>query len=267
MRLEVFGAQLLKAGDLDPVYTMLAKSSMDADQKRRWCFAYWCCYHAGASSYLSEFTGVDFWIRFMDMAANVNPPGIVDRWPRGAERRHFRGKAAVDAAIWYQGIWERPEDAVKELEIRGPQFAVIRKQVMTWPQFGPWIAFKVGDMLERCLNTPVDFSASDIFVFDAPSEAAALWHLETSGYTLTTSAQAVAKAADHLRIYLAEFLAPPTNDRPLGLQEFETILCKWKSHQSGNYPIGKDTLEITHGLADWSLISKTAEHLFSTFRT
>ncbi|GAG17632.1 unnamed protein product, partial [marine sediment metagenome] len=36
------------------------------------------------------------------------------------------------------------------------------------------------------------------------------------------------------------------------LQEVETVLCKWKSHMNGCYPMGKDTREITEGLAPWA---------------
>jgi hypothetical protein len=54
-----------------------------------------------------------------------------------------------------------------------------------------------------------------------------------------------------LRARLGHMGAPPTMDRNIGLQELETILCKWKSHQNGHYPLDNDLVEIRHGAEPW----------------
>ena len=53
-------------------------------------------------------------------------------------------------------------------------------------------------------------------------------------------------------------LAPPQEDRPVGLQEVETILCKWKSHMNGHYPVGLDNEEIREGVLPWVAHSNAA---------
>lgn len=270
MTLEDFGRALLKTGDLDPVYTILHQSNMDRDQLRRWCLAYWCCYHAGAASWLSEHTGDWFWAEMEMMARNETLTPIGTRWPRGHERRHFRGAKAVNAVrhlAWrYDGKngGQGPENAAQSVEALAPSFTAIRDYVMSWPQFGPWIAFKVADMVDRVLGSRVDFSEADVFVFDTPLEGAVTWYNETHLMDFPkdiSSGQKIHAATVWLEVNLNEFKAPPFNDRPLNLQEFETILCKWKSHLNGHYPIGNDIHEISNGLKEWGVKSETAHNL------
>ena len=56
-------------------------------------------------------------------------------------------------------------------------------------------------------------------------------------------------------LYLAKVFkwakAPPSEDRGIELQEIETILCKWKSHMNGHYPLWNDIDEINEGLHGW----------------
>jgi hypothetical protein len=49
----------------------------------------------------------------------------------------------------------------------------------------------------------------------------------------------------------ADLHAGPDYKRPIGIQEVETVFCKWKSHCSGHYPPGKDSIEIREGLHNW----------------
>lgn len=78
--------------------------------------------------------------------------------------------------------------------------------------------------------------------------------------------ESVKEVVKHLGQALARFKAPPFNDRPLNFQEFETILCKWKSHQNGHYPIGKDIEEISHTLDQWKEVSPTAGRLLTALK-
>lgn len=43
--------------------------------------------------------------------------------------------------------------------------------------------------------------------------------------------------------------APPRFDRPLNVQEAETVLCKWKSYSGGHYEIGEDVAACREGLS------------------
>jgi hypothetical protein len=71
--------------------------------------------------------------------------------------------------------------------------------------------------------------------------------------------KAIQQVVDYLIEYFAKNTAPPLHDRPVGLQEVETILCKWKSHQNGHYPLNNDIDEIRAGVKSWIPISDTAQ--------
>ena len=247
-----FGEELLKAGDLDPVYNALHKVDrfeVPRTQLRRLLLSYWCCYNLGESAWISEQD--DYWGAMGDMAENVIEAPIGGRWPRGRERRHFRGKAAVKSIDYLSKKYPEPETAVYYLEGL-KKYEIVRNRVKEWPMFGPWIAFKVGDMLERVLGDPLDFTDSDVFFFDSPQKAAELW----AGYA--GGKHAIRQACAFLEEKLSDFKAPPSYDRKLGIQEFETILCKWGSHKSGHYPVGIDTRELQESLHQWAKVSPTA---------
>lgn len=63
---------------------------------------------------------------------------------------------------------------------------------------------------------------------------------------------------EHLTAHFHDTTAPPRHERAIDLQEVETILCKWKSHMNGHYPVGKDIVEISQGLQPWIKYSETA---------
>lgn len=254
LSLEEFGQKLIEANDLDPIYTMLHRGKLDQNQLRRWCLAYWCFYSAGVVSWISERKDADFWSVMMEAAINMTPSPIGERWPRGRERRHFRGDKCVDAIHTLARRYPQPEDAVASLEQPG-SYARVQDKVMKWPLFGPWIAFKVGDMLDRVLGVPIDFTGSDIFFFDSPRIAAEEW---VGGYNKIGAA---GKAVVHLEKHLGHMDAPPRFERKLNLQEYETVLCKWHSHMTGFYPIGIDTHELHEALLPWSDSSLTAKEL------
>lgn len=269
--IEEFGQQLLETGDLDPLYIALVGANLEKNQLRRWLFAYWCCYNAGASSWISECeTPEEYWKSMAWMARNDVPSPLGERWPRGHERRHFRGQKAINAVEHYTIAFPQPEMISLEFErpIRingstGLPFQTIRDRVVKLPQFGPWIAFKVADMLERVMNVPIDFKDSDILMFDSPFESALeVWNNRLAMGDETSPSMAVRKTTNWLVNYFSRhYAAPPRRDRPVGIQEVETILCKWKSHNNGSYPMGLDTHELHEGLEKWKIVSKTAHRL------
>lgn len=268
--IEDFGADLLRTGDLDPLYIALHFSGLPDAQMKRWLLAYWCCYHAGASSFLSDAEGEHFWSKLRWMARNPDndPAPTGGRWPRGHERRHFRGDKAVRAVEDMREWFETPEELVDGIIAAGPSFKTLRAKVMELPLFGPWIAFKVGDMLERVLRVPVDFTDADVLMFEQPyTSAVQVWHdshwPEVLYSLTTTDDQRVAHVVKKMLIHFRNHAAPPSINgaaarRNVNIQEVETILCKWKSHLSGSYPRGNDIHELRHGLAPWAAFNDTA---------
>jgi hypothetical protein len=276
--IEEFGRRLITTGDLDPVYIMLSKMDwLDEGQLRRWLLAYWLCYHCGAASYLSELEGHKFWSELKVAAENVDPSPIGGRWPRASERRYWRGEAALKSVAHLTGLYEKPEDFVGSIQVQadmatgGMPYERLAELVKKHHLFGDWITFKIADMMERVVGMPVDFNQALVFMFKDPRQAALKLFREKQ--QLPDSAKikdeewAIGLVVDHLTQEFSDLKAPPNEDRPIGLQEVETVLCKWKSHMNGHYRPGKDTHEIGLGLEEWSEVSHTAGLLSDILNT
>lgn len=241
-----WGRRLIETEDHDPLYSALVKWNVSGARRRRFLLAYWCCYSVGASWWLSNHSGSRFWDALYTAAENVQPSPLGDRWPRAHERRHWRGQKCVDSVEVLRSCFKHPEEAVlslEELASVNSSADAITGAVTGWPQFGPWIAFKVADMLERVLGTPIEFSSTIMDLYKDPKEGARMagevWDMEP------------AEAVDHLLRSLGDMTAPGATPRPVGIQEVETVLCKWKSARRGHYELGKDTRDHRRELERW----------------
>jgi hypothetical protein len=244
-----FGEQLIKTGDLDPIYIALVGAKLPEAQLKRLLLAYFCFYHLGVAAWLSEFEGIEFW-NGMDVAARNEVPatffGIdADRWPRGAERRHFRGEKCVDAVLKLEAFCT-PEKGGPEhfigllLEMsRMVTFEGILKSIQVFPLFGNWVSFKVADVLERVMGAEIEFPNDITLLYKEPRAALDL---------LTISPE---KANEKLLKYFGTLEAPPRYERFCNIQEVETVCCKWKSMLGGHYHVGKDIHEVRKGLEGW----------------
>jgi hypothetical protein len=271
LSIEDFGAHLLNSGDLDPIYMMLHNVGHDFDdpQMYRWLVAYWCFYHAGVASYLSEFRGWGFWKKMMEAGVNETPTPLGGRWPRASERRHFRGFQAINAIQELEDEYgDSPESMVVYLsQCHGVplDYQTVARRVKTHRGFGDWISFKVADMLDRVLQVPVSFDQAEVFMFKDPRKSALmqyrLRHNITDPEEPIDEPAAIREVVGYLIDHFSGTAAPPLWDRPVGLQEVETILCKWKSHSRGHYPLNNDCEEIRHGLEEWSKVTKVAKLL------
>jgi hypothetical protein len=265
-----FGEALIRTGDLDPVYIAIHGANLPVDQLKRLLLAYWCFYSLGASAWLSEWKGVDFWDKMLLAARNDRsvPPSMDDlpaeSWPRGTERRHFRGKKCVDAINWLARQRGGPEDLIDYLS-EGKTLAGVSERIQKWPMFGGWVAFKAADLIERVLGVPIQFPDDLALFYKEPragldmifyheSSAEDLATKDTNIYvrpeTMATGDQAKI-VLEALRHWFVRFPAPPRNDRACNIQEIETLACKFHSHKRGFYPIGKDIREVRHGLKGW----------------
>lgn len=267
-----FGEHLLSSGDLDPVYIALDKAELDPDHLARWLLAYWCFYHCGAASAISDNKSGAFWAAMVTAARNMEPAPTGGRWPRGRERRHFRGDAATNAVITLTKRFPEPEGVLSYLldgidpGADGLPFAQVAARAKGLPLFGPWISFKVGDMVDRLGLAEVDFDNAAVFMFQDPVKAALIFWRQKMG--LVNGARPrdlegmLEGVVEHLADHFKAHTAPPIHDRPVGLQEIETILCCWKSHLNGHYPLFNDMTEINAGLKPWVEHSETAALLY-----
>jgi hypothetical protein len=250
---------------------------LEREKLCRFLFAYWCFYSAGAAAYMADgdLGPDDYWGRMLRAAYNTVETPVGGRWPRGHERRHFRGPNAVTAVDWYMNKWGDPVRILNYFvtgsamdgdwdRITHLPFPRVAKRVKEIKQFGPWMAFKVGDMLERVCGVPVAFDNADVFMFDSPMEAAQLVAGQHGRSELPKGQQAQF-AVNYLNAQFSDLAAPPKYDRPIRLQETETVLCKWKSSLSGHYPMGLDSGELREGLTVWRQVSPTAGRLLQAF--
>lgn len=267
LTIEEFGGHLLNTNDLDPIYLALydmrSLGYWEKGQLARWLVAYWCFYHAGLASYLCEFKGQSFWQMMQVAAINEQPTPLDGRWPRGSERRHFRGKAGITAVRELSERYREPEKMLYFIGTGENDYKSVAKRVKMHRGFGPWMAFKVCDMLDRVLQWQVNFDQAAVFMFDDPVKAAIMLWRQKGGYYETVhpkdKGRVINEVVEYLINYFKDRQAPPAWDRPIGLQEVETILCKWKSHMNGHYPLNNDIDEIMEGLTPWAVHSATAK--------
>jgi hypothetical protein len=246
-----FGKQLIESKDLDPVYVMLWNAKLEQGTLCDWLVAYWCFYHVGTASWVvdnGKSSGDQYWSALLEAASTAEHP-------RSSERRHFRGQQAVKAVLELRSRRLTCSELVAQLSgpvndwppyttpQAAPSLATVVDRVKQLRGFGDWIAFKVADMLERLDMCPVNFSPSDVLtMYEAPREGAELVRAE---YELP---KVYPNVYNFLISRLGHLKAPPRYERPINIQEVETILCKWKSHLNGHYKVGKDIAEVKHGL-------------------
>lgn len=253
-RCVAFGRALIATADLDPLYVMLYTAWLNREVLGRFILGYSMFYHAGVASYLASVQG-DFWeeCRVADR----------EKWPRGTERRHFRGDISRNSIEACAAVGS-PEDVLdiiypmtEEQSCLGAplSFGQVFKGAQALSGFGPWIAFKLADIADRTRYLEVDFSDCALSIYRDPVKGAALWRYGDQDAVIQPGE--IGEVCEEIRLALGpELLAPPLYDRPINIQEVETVLCKFKSHTNGHYDIGKDTREITHGLADWGPLAE-----------
>lgn len=255
---------MLETNDLDPVYNVLWEAKLGPVELAHWLTAYWCFYHVGTASWIADGDDCPHFYERMRAAASSKD------YPRSSERRHFRGENAKRSVEWILkttvgDLWAEFDTAKEQgrtLTVEG-----VMKYVGGWVGFGPWISFKVADMLERLGIVNVRFDTGAMFLFDAPREGAAMMREEYGeGEADWPHEDRLGQwAVDSILGELGSFKAPPRYERSINVQEAETILCKWKSHRNGHYTIGKDTEEIRHGLLRFSR-TKLCQRLFRAGR-
>lgn len=266
MKLDVyeFGRELLRTNDLDPIYVMLWEANLPRHRLLRWLLAYWCFYHAGTASWISDVDEFNqgeesqYWGRMRTAAESKE-------YPRCHERRHFRGANAAKSIAYLES---RGLDGLFPPLLRWPfspvRLSYVMETVQEWVGFGPWIAFKVADMLERLDLLQVEFDAGDAIYKGSPTEGAQLlWELE--GRPIAATFGPGVWAVDRILTELGGLPAPPRYERSINAQEAETILCKWKSYRGGHYDIGEDIESLRRGLLRFARCS-TAQTLLRAMR-
>lgn len=268
-----FGEILILTGDLDPVYVMLARARLDREVLARFCLAYWLFYHVGVAARIAQRPSKKFFSTCRREYRTC---------PRGTERRHFRGKKGLEAInqleemshgkpewiVWFI-YGDHTNAKARKVIGQAMPFSTVRDRVLSLPQFGPWMAFKVADMGERVLGYKIDFSDCDLEMYRDPVKGAALVRYGDPNKKI--GPKGIRQALARCKKRFGGMPAPPVVDgvwaRMCSLQEFETVLCKYKSHFNGHYKPGKDWKEIRAALKDsGSTLGTRLRRTLSTFK-
>jgi hypothetical protein len=151
-----FGGRLITTEDLDPVYCAMVRAQIEGDQLARLLIGYACFYHLGLAAWLSDHSEAAFWDAALEAARNAKTRSpLGGRWPRGTERRHFRGQKAINAIETLARRYT-PTQMVERLKL-AHDLEAITETVTEWPMCGPWVAFKLADLMERVARSPVSF--------------------------------------------------------------------------------------------------------------
>jgi hypothetical protein len=255
-RVAVFGRALFDSQDLDPVYVALLNSNLADKHLARWLMAYWCYYNCGVASWLSEREGEDYWRALMLAAENKTATPFNARWPRGSERRHFRGAAAVKSvAALRHRYGSAPEDMVAFL-LDGPlDVRSVIARAQSHFMFGSWIAFKIADMIDA-LGKRVEQNDLTAFLYDTPRKSIVEnWRGGRLPFNTSDEATALREAMFWLAGALEDCCVPHKPGQPPDWFSIETVWCKHHSHVTGHYPPNNDIIEIRHGLEPWAKVS------------
>ncbi|HVX90861.1 MAG TPA: hypothetical protein VHC20_04500 [Candidatus Paceibacterota bacterium] len=254
-----FGRQLFETADLDPVYVALQHASLDKTQLARWLVSYWLFYSSGFACWASEIDGRHFWRALEVAAENEQPTPFGERWPRGSERRHFRGKVAVEAVKRLRGQYDAPLEFLDYLTEGAADVQSVIDRARQHYLFGDWIAFKIADMLDAVWEYPVDQSDVSVFLYKTPRDSILeSWRDGTVPIDADTEEAGLADAMDWLRKQLQDCRIPHRKRERPDWFSLETVWCKHASHMHGHYPLMKDTREIRHGLQPWTPLARTA---------
>ncbi len=258
LEIEQFGAHLLQSGDLDPVYIALNGAGYSDDQKLRWLVAYAAYYNCAVACWMSTFEGEAFWQRMLIAAANELPTPIGTRWPRGHERRHFRGAAALSGVRDWWARHDIPERMFEHIAEAAPSMSAVLERAKRHRSIGNWLSFKVADLIDACMGKAIDQTDVGLFLYETPREA--LWYVwESRGYHADSKDLAVHAMLSLLETAFAPYRIPHKPGQPIDMFCLETIACKHGSHRSGHYPLNNDIDEINHGLSDWRETSQAVE--------
>jgi Alpha-glutamyl/putrescinyl thymine pyrophosphorylase clade 2 len=209
-----FGRRLFSTEDADPMYYALARAELPIDQKERFMVGWVTYYQPGIAATASEKNDKAFWGYLRSVYAAA---------PRASERRHFRGQAGEKALREWQRHFPYPEEMVRYM--RGETYFHVKETAKDVPQIGPYFVWKFADVQERVFRIPCDFTGAEKFSPKVPQEGAKL-----ISQTATTK-----QVYDLIIRHMSDMKSPPWYDRPINMQEAETVCCVFHQYVGGGY--------------------------------
>lgn len=233
----------MRLNDLDPFYTAIHRAKTPVRTRLRLTFAQASFDHAGISCEVAE--SDDFWEAMRTAIRGKT---------RGGSRRYFRGPAAFAAVDHFEKTFTTVENLMSHVCSCKTLAEVEKFADKRLPQFGKWASFKLADMTERVCGSFISFEHADIM----------------SSKQVQKGAE---KAAASLEIDVGELmgllddqtwatLASPRFDRPLNVQEYETLLCNYSHEGDREHIPGHDVENIRRELEGYGkLAARLIKHL------
>ena len=234
-----FARVTVETGDIDPMYFLM--NGMDKSYRERFATHFFMFYHAGeAAKCAGETTNGTFW----DYVVKN-----YDSCRRGTERRHFRGDKGKQAIMSMEMIG--PPNQIWE-EMYATDLSRLTEKIRSkfkGCQIGPYFIWKAMDILDRCMDLPVNLRLSEA-VKGMPEEpfkcARTLWP------NLSVE-KALALVTDEIK----DLPAPGAIGKKCGYAEAETVLCMIKGFfLTKSHTIGDDVEEKYYQLRDYPELHK-----------
>ena len=223
-----FSRLLVASKELDPMYDFMynTRVHLGPEWTQRFALHLFMFYDAdGAARCAKQSDHNTFW----DFVVCDYPVA-----KRGTERRHFRGANGMNAveALSKHGTPDRIWNKLSSSSYSELVWTVTNQ--FQGCQIGPYFMWKLMDILDRCLGTPVDILPNDILnhLPEAPRDAAkTLWPNDNLMVVM-----------DRVRHCVEDLTAPGEPNVDCGYPEAETILCALKGYLKGTYHIGSDII-------------------------
>lgn len=242
-----FAVKIFDIEDADPGYMMLGRAPIPLEQKQRFMVA-WCAYYnPGIAAAASEHTGKAFWQYLERVYVGAK---------RASERRHFRGDAGRNALKAWQVMFPRPESMITYMQ--GKSYLAVRDRAKKVVQIGDYFVWKFADVQERVFRVPCYFE---------PKAAGLSPKVPQQGAKLINPDQTVAYTYEQIADYMNQrgMRSPPWNDRPMNMQEAETVCCVYKQYRNGKWAPFTRTAKATRSLL--AMPSETADIMLDTLHS
>lgn len=216
---QIFAEKLFRLEDADPMYYALERVDFPLDYKYRFMVGWITYYHPGIAASAARYTGERFWSELVSHYATAK---------RASERRHFRGEAGMKALKAWSILWPEPERMIPSLF--GSTYFEVRSKARVVPQIGDYFVWKLADVQERVFHVPCDFTGAEKWSPKVPQEGAKL-------ISTAPIEQVYAMIVEQMQ----PRMSPPAYDRPINMQEAETVCCVYHQYRGGGYTYGSRT--------------------------
>lgn len=215
-----FSRKLFESEDSDPGYMLLARVDVPEAQRKRLMTAWVSFYNLGIAARASEYKGKAFWAYLSYIYPTAK---------RATERRHFRGSAGLRALDQWSKAYPAPERMVDALT--GRTYFDVRRAAKNVAQIGGYFVWKFADVQERVFRIPCDFTGAEKYSPELPKQGAKLiGDSILPGYSIERTYATIVNSMN-----VAGMKSPPWYDRPMNMQEAETVCCVYKQWKNGSW--------------------------------